>query len=286
MVPERPGCSQFGPPGTICSACIGAPAAASTANASALASSASAVAEPDQCRPMPFDDAKPWRTPAAADELILRPVAPEDLSDFEQRDVGKSAIAIGLRRGDQARQQARPHVGQIGGDRIGEREFASARRRTVRHAALAMNDQVTASTMPRAASARLARRVRSWIGGEDRLARLRRRDRTASSAPCRRRRCARSPRRCRPCRARRMRQDGTATFTTGPLPATMKPRWPRMRFISGKRHVDAGEPLDLSERKIDHAVVAEGVADHDVFRRRAAAQFHHQLGSPSPAPAP
>ena len=29
---------------------------------------------------------------------------------------------------------------------------------------LEMNDQVTASTMPRAASARLARRVRSWIG--------------------------------------------------------------------------------------------------------------------------
>ena len=66
MVPERPGCSQPGPPGTICSACIGAPAAASTANASALASSASAVAEPDQCRPIPFDDAKPWRTPEAA----------------------------------------------------------------------------------------------------------------------------------------------------------------------------------------------------------------------------
>ena len=66
MVPERPGCSQFAPPGTICSACIGAPAAASTANASALASSASAVAEPDQCRPMPLPDAKPWRMPAAA----------------------------------------------------------------------------------------------------------------------------------------------------------------------------------------------------------------------------
>ena len=30
-----------------------------------------------------------------------------------------------------------------------------------------------------------------------------------------------------------MRQDGTATFTTGPAPAIMKPRWPRMRFISG-----------------------------------------------------
>ena len=66
MVPERPGCSQLAPPGTICSACIGAPAAASTANASALASSASVMAEPDQCRPMPFEDAKPWRTPEAA----------------------------------------------------------------------------------------------------------------------------------------------------------------------------------------------------------------------------
>ena len=41
------------------------------------------------------------------------------------------------------------------------------------------------------------------------------------------------------------RQDGTATFTTGPVPATMKPRWPRMRFISGKRHLDAGEALHL-----------------------------------------
>ena len=57
------------------------------------------------------------------DQLILRPVALENLSDLEQRDVGKSAIRIGLRRRDKARQQARPHVGQIGRDRIGQRQF-------------------------------------------------------------------------------------------------------------------------------------------------------------------
>ena len=72
---------------------------------------------------MPFDDAKPWRTPDGRDELVLGPVALEHLADLEQRDVRKAAIGIGLRRGDQARQQARPHVGEIGRDRIGEREL-------------------------------------------------------------------------------------------------------------------------------------------------------------------
>ena len=123
MVPERPGCSQLAPPGTICSACIGAPAAASTANASALASSASAVAEPDQCRPMPFDGRKAVAHAGGRDELILGLVALEDLADLEQRDIGEAAIGIGLRRGDEARQQARPHVGEIGGDRVGERQL-------------------------------------------------------------------------------------------------------------------------------------------------------------------
>ena len=45
-----------------------------------------------------------------------------------------------------------------------------------------------------------------------------------------------------------------------------------------QRHLDAGQALDLAQREIDDAVLAEGVADDDVFRRRAAAQFHHQLG--------
>ena len=98
----------------------------STANASALASSASAVAEPDQCRPMPLRGRKAVANAGCRDQLILRPVALEHLADLEQRHIGKAAIGIGLRRGDQTRQQARPHVGQIGRDRIGERELGLA----------------------------------------------------------------------------------------------------------------------------------------------------------------
>ncbi len=94
-----------------------------------------------------------------------------------------------------------------------------------------MNDHVTASIMPRAASARLARRVRSWIG-------LRIGLRGASprsngvigtwSTPTMR--TISSTMSALPCTSER--HDGTAIFTTGPLPATMKPRWPRMRLIS------------------------------------------------------
>ena len=57
------------------------------------------------------------------DQLVLRLVAPEHLSDLEQRHIRKAAVGIGLRGGDQAGQQARPHVGQVGSDRIGEREL-------------------------------------------------------------------------------------------------------------------------------------------------------------------
>ena len=45
-----------------------------------------------------------------------------------------------------------------------------------------------------------------------------------------------------------------------------------------QRNVNPGEALDFSERKIDHAVFAEGIPDDDILRRGAAAQFHHQLG--------
>ena len=95
-----------------------------------------------------------------------------------------------------------------------------------------MNDQVTASTMPRAASARLARRVRSWIGvstglrgasprsngviGTLSTPTMRTISSTISALPC-----------------TSVRQDGIATFTTGPLPAIMKPSRVRMPRICG-----------------------------------------------------
>ena len=81
------------------------------------------MAEPDQCRPMPFAGRKAVADAGGRDELVLRLVALENLSDLEQRDIRKAAIVIGLRGRDQARQQARPHVRQIGRDRVGEREF-------------------------------------------------------------------------------------------------------------------------------------------------------------------
>ena len=207
MVPERPGCSQSGPPGTICSACIGAPAAASTASASPLASSASAVVEPDQCRPIPFDDAKPRRTPAAAMNWS------SGRSPLKICPTSNSATSAKPRSPLACTEATRP------GSRLGRMSVRSAAIGLASTssllpppnnsaACLVMNEYVTASIMPRAASARLARRVRCWIGVSTAL-RAPRRGRTASSAPCRRRRCARSPRRCRPCPARRCARTGS-----------------------------------------------------------------------------
>src|SRR5262249_57485317 len=64
--------------------------------------------------------------PARRRDLVLRLVASEDLPDFEQGDIGEPAIGILLRRRDQARDQARAHVGKLGGDRIGERKLGLA----------------------------------------------------------------------------------------------------------------------------------------------------------------
>ena len=85
--------------------------------------------------PMPPDSLRRCEAAADAggrDELVLGAIAFEDLADLEQRDIGKAAIAIGLHGRDQAGQQARPHVGEVGGDRIGEHQLASCRRRTIR----------------------------------------------------------------------------------------------------------------------------------------------------------
>ena len=59
-------------------------------------------------------------------ELICRRVAAKDLADFEQADIGKAAVGVLLRGRDQAGNEARPHVGKFGRDRIGERQFRLA----------------------------------------------------------------------------------------------------------------------------------------------------------------
>ena len=98
--------------------------------------------------------------------------------------------------------------------------------------ALPMNDHVTASTMPRAASARLALRLRTCsdvriglrassprgngVNGTLSTPTMRTTSSTMSALP-----------------SMSLRHDGIATFTVSPAPATKKPRWSSTRFISG-----------------------------------------------------
>ena len=56
------------------------------------------------------------------DALIVLAVAEENLADLEQADIALAAPRIAVRRRDKAGNQARAHVGEIGGDRIGERQ--------------------------------------------------------------------------------------------------------------------------------------------------------------------
>ena len=98
---------------------------------------------------------------------------------------------------------------------------------------LEMNDQVTASTRPRAASARLALRVRTCAAVSTGLRGASPR-RTASTGCDRRRRCARSPRRCRPCP--RCRAARTAPRPSRGCPGRRRRSraWCSTRRISGR----------------------------------------------------
>src|ERR1019366_9373241 len=46
--------------------------------------------------------------------------AQKDLADLEKRDVALATVGVALRRRDQPRQQAWPHIGKLRGNRIGE----------------------------------------------------------------------------------------------------------------------------------------------------------------------
>jgi hypothetical protein len=79
-----------------------------------------------RARPMPARAIRLRQSAADARrrrELIFRPVAFENLSHFKERDVAGAAIRIASRRRQQPGHQARPHVGQFRGDRIGERKL-------------------------------------------------------------------------------------------------------------------------------------------------------------------
>ena len=135
---------------------------------------------------------------------------------------------------------------------------------------LAMNDQVTASTRLRAASARLALRVRTWIGVSTGLRGASPRSNGVSgtrSTPTMRTTSSTMSALFRTS----ARQDGTAIFTRSPWPATKKPRRSSMRRISGsgtarpasRLSSDSGKSMTVSGvRRAPATVISDGVPPH------------------------
>ena len=59
-------------------------------------------------------------------ELILRLITAEHRPNFKQPDIGETAISVLLRGGDETWNKAWPHVGQLGRNRIGQRQLRLA----------------------------------------------------------------------------------------------------------------------------------------------------------------
>ena len=181
------------------------------------------------------------------DALVVLAVAAEHLADLEQRDVAEAAPRVAFGRGDEAGNEARAHVGKVGGDRVGQRQPAPPPNSSA--AGLEMNDQVTASRRPSAASARLAGRVRfcsSVSTGAGTPVRARQRRRGTRSRPAMR--TISSTRSALPSMSGR--QVGTIAWPSVELEA--EPLEDCLAF--GLRDVEAGQPLDFAVGKIDRAL--------------------------------
>ena len=177
---------------------------------------------------------------------------------------------------DQSRNQARPHVGEIGCDRIGERELglSAAEQFGVRlrderpghgFGQIARGERALglAGAVLDRRQHRLARRIaaiersqRHLIDADDAHDLL---DDIGLAFD------VRAPGRHRDLHHR-------------PLPATKKPRWPRMRFISISGTSRPARRLTSSTGKSIGAIVGRLAANHHDLRRRAAAQVEHHLG--------
>ena len=143
---------------------------------------------------------------------------------------------------------------------------------------LATNDQVTASTRPRAASARLALRVRRWIEVSTGLRGASPRSNGANgmrSTPTMR--TTSSTRSALPSTSGR--HDGTVTASDAPVPASPKPRSPRICLIStGLTSRPARRLTSLSGKSMTRAgavgspatVMADGSPPHRSSTRRVA----------------
>ena len=108
-------------------------------------------AAPFDRRPSPSAFALPADS-RGRDALVVFARPEKHLPDFEKRDVAQGPACIALRGGDEARNEARAHVGKLRRDRIGERE----RRRTAAEQ-FRRGLRPTTRSPPRAAKARRAR---------------------------------------------------------------------------------------------------------------------------------
>ena len=136
------------------------------------------------------------------------------------------------------------------------------------------NDQVTASIRLRTASARLALRVRAWIGvstglrgasprsngvgGTRSTPRMRTTSSTMSALPC-----------------TSGRHDGTATFTCSPCPAAKNPRRSSTRRISGSGTAIPARRLSSESGKSMTRSDASGLPASVTSEADAAAQIEH-----------
>ena len=140
--------------------------------------------------------------------------------------------------------------------------------------ALEMNDQVTASTRLRAASARLALRVRNWIGVSTGLRGASPRSNGVGgtlSTPTMR--TTSSTMSALPSTSGR--HDGTAIFTRSLWPATKKPRRSSTRRISGCGTVRPARRLSSDSGKSMMRSRGSALPATVDLRRRAAAQIQH-----------
>ena len=212
---------------------------------------------------------------ARRDQLILGPVALEDLPHLEQRGIDEAAIGVALAGRHEARDQARAHVRQIRCDRVGERKLGLA---AAEQFGLRLCDERPVDRLDHAARGQraLGAAGAQLDRGQDRLARcvaaIERRKRHAIDADDPHDLLddvglalhVGAPGRHGDLDDRAIAGDGEAEMAEDPADLD-------------QRHLDAGQPLHLVERKVDDAVVAMRLADDDGFGRLAAAQVHHQL---------
>ena len=134
-----------------------------------------------------------------------------------------------------------------------------------------------ASISPRAASARLAARVRFWITVRTGLRASGPRSKaTAGTRSTPWMRTISSTRSALPSTSPR--QDGTVTFKVSPVPATENPSARENPLALRGRHVEAGEALGLRKREIDHAFLVRDFSGQHDLRRLAAAHLQDELG--------